>query len=158
MKQTSIKSMLIFTAIITAFFAGWATHQVSNTKSSVIELIPDPAIEQFELAMRDPYYDPQTFRDDLTDLVESNEFVAAMRLLDAVRIDIQLESDGNVGYYSIGGNVIQNPGTDAAFDHERAFLMPGTGCCGDSMLWIYRTQQFAENYNSYRDDQASIAR
>ena len=157
MKQVSIKSLLIVTATICAFFAGWASHQIANSYSNSIELTPDPAIDQFEQPNLGITYDPQTFRDDVEELIESKQFAAAIRLLDMVRIDQQLETDQNSCYYSIAGVSIQNPGTNSNYDRNRDYVMPGTGCCVDSFLWGDRAWRFAENYNSYRDDSANIA-
>ena len=158
MKQVSIKSLLLLTGIVCAFFAGWASHQISKSYSSGIRLTPDPAIAQFQKTEPDVAYDSKTFRLDLEELVESKQFAAAIRLLDMARVDQQLETDGNCCYYSIAGYAIQNPGTNSSYDRNRDHVMPGTGCCIDSALWVDRAWRFAENYNSYRDDLANSAR
>ena len=155
-KQMSIRSLLVGTALIAAFFAGWAAHQIATDKPSVVTLAPDPAVAQFDEQTLEISYDPRTFRHDLESLIEANQFVAAMHLLDAVRIDQQIAQDGEGGYYSIGGNVIQNPGADAEYIQNRDYLMPGTGSSIDSLLWHDRAYRFAEKYNTILTEMAEL--
>ena len=152
MKQISIKLLFVGTAIVAAFFSGWASHQIATSKPTAITFTPDPAIAQFDAPLGSVSCDSKTFRTELESLIESKQFVLAMHLLDSVRIDQQVAQDGEGCYYSIAGNVIQNPGTKTAYDQNRDYVMPGTGCCIDSFLWVDRAWRFAENYNSYRDE------
>ena len=154
MKQVSIKTLLIGMTIIAAFFAGWATHQISTSKPTAVVLAPDPAILQFSKSLTGVTYKPETLRSNLESLIESKQFVMAMHLLDAVRIDQQIEQDGGYCYYSIAGDAIQNPGANDDYDRTRDYVMPGTGCCVDSLLWVDRAYRFAEKYNSRRNELA----
>ena len=140
--------LIVAIALVAAFVAGVLSQRLPPIVKSEINLTPDPALAQLQEPIEPVAYNSNTFRADLEALIESHQFVAAIHLLDAVRIDQQITSDGNSGYYSIAGNVIQNPGTNVDYDRKRDYVMPGTGCCIDSFLWVDRAFRFAEKYNT----------
>ena len=151
----TIKTLFIGTSLVAAFFAGWSYHNISTDKPVTPTVTLDPAIEQFvQPHLNDVSYGPETFRSDLESLIDTKQFAMAIRLLDSVRIDQQVEHDAGGCYYSIGGNTIRNPGVDISYERQRDYMMPGTGCVIESFVWVDRACRFAENYNSYRSDNA----
>ena len=144
-KQFSIKNMLYLVAIPAVFLGGW----IANESWSVLRLphrmyLNDPAYGKHASPV---IYEPSTFKQELKRLVDDKNYPTAIALLDSAYVDDQINFDGAIQYYAIGGYSITLPGTNVQFDRERDWYMPGTGCSIDSFLWVERALRFAKLYN-----------
>jgi len=96
-------------------------------------------------------YDPQTFRADVTRLVNAGQYASATALVKAADIDLQLRADGT-GYVAVGQDMIVLPGLypNVAYNRARDWYIPGTQDAIQDVAWKNAATEFARRYNQRR--------
>jgi hypothetical protein len=98
-----------------------------------------------------PRYDPETFREEVTRLIDAKQYAVAVAFLDSVDIKRQAEFD-RTGYIAVGEIMIVLPGVDRTVDYDRSrdWFMPGTSDVVEDGNWQRAATEFAAAYNQHR--------
>ena len=99
-------------------------------------------------------YDPATFREEVTRLIDAKRYDDAVLLVAAADVDRQAAHDAN-GYLAVGEDLIVLPGVypEIDYDPERDWYFPGTQDAIQHAGWQDAATEFAERYNLWRKGQ-----
>jgi hypothetical protein len=96
-------------------------------------------------------YQPETFRDDLTALIEKKQYQKAIQLLDRVDVQTQLDHDKR-GYLLVAEDLIYRPSVpgEFSFPEDGDWEIPGTSDTNPNKAWQDAATSFASQYNAAR--------
>lgn len=98
-----------------------------------------------------PEYSPNTFRADVTRMIEEKRFVEATAFVKSADPKKQAEFDA-ADYLAVAGYSSFLPGLDGiSYERSRDWLFPGTSDVLDDRKWQDTAFEFAKQYNLYRD-------
>jgi hypothetical protein len=132
-------------------FRAWMNPETA----AVIQESPDAsaATDENPEAVVPPLYDPETFREVLTELIAEEKYAVAVAYLAAADPELQAAHDGS-GYLAVAEETIFLPGVDEGevgfFDDSRDWEMPGTSDVVLDEPWQSAATEFAEAYNRIR--------
>lgn len=97
------------------------------------------------------FYDPATFREEITRLIDAKRYDDAVLLVAAADVDRQVAHDAR-GYLAVGEDLIVLPGVypEIDYDRERDWYFPGTQDAIEHAGWQDAATEFAERYNRRR--------
>jgi hypothetical protein len=94
-------------------------------------------------------YDPATFREEITRLIEAKRYEDAVLLVTAADVNRQAAHDAD-GYLAVGEDLIALPGAESEYDPERDWCFPGTQDAIEHAGWQDAATEFAKRYNLRR--------
>lgn len=136
-------------------FAKVMTDTTSNPdRARAVRAIPQATtlpVDEIGPVSRSVRYDPASLRANITRLIKTKDYRAAVALLNAADVDRQLSADGS-GYIGIGGYSIDLPGAGpgSTFDRSRDWFVPGTSDVIKDREWQEVATEFARRYNNRR--------
>lgn len=100
-----------------------------------------------------PRYTPESFRSDIAGLIGERQYQDAVTYVQNADVARQVAHDPP-GYIAIAQYAIDLPGapSDAHFNPERDWEMPGTSDAIEDMAWQEAASKFAEAYNAIASD------
>ena len=98
-----------------------------------------------------PEYQPETFRTDVGEMIQNEQYRDAIRLLSQVDINVQLNHDEE-GYLLIAEDLIYRPGVpgEFSFPEDGDWEIPGTSDAVINEAWQDAATSFARRYNESR--------
>ena len=129
-----MRRLLLFTAL--AVLVGCGANQPESTVSTARPDIP--------------VYASDTFRADVTRLIEERRYAVATTFVKSVDPKKQAAFDG-AGYLAVAGYLVFLPGLDGiSYDRSRDWVFPGTSDVLEDGEWQDTAFEFAKQYNLYR--------